>query len=195
MPVGTYGFAAWRVGTLYEGAAATPPVHLVGISDTTPAVRNFDLPAAGHVQRRGRRREQRGGPRASDRRRLRPVGRSGLQQRRHRALPRPDRQVPVRLRARRLHRCRRYGRLRHRARQLPRLRVAWRGVLALRSAGHGDRRRRRSTSRRRSRTCSTRPASSPPTHHVHGIAERRLARRTARTACASSPARASTTSS
>jgi hypothetical protein len=49
VPVGTIGFAAWREGTMYEGGAGTPPVHMVAISEATPAVRNFDLPAPGHV--------------------------------------------------------------------------------------------------------------------------------------------------
>ena len=49
MPVGSNGFVAWREGTMYEGGASTPPVHMVTISASTPAVRNFDLPAPGHV--------------------------------------------------------------------------------------------------------------------------------------------------
>ncbi len=49
MPTGTYGFAAWRAGTLYEGGAGTPPIHMVGIVETAPAEQNFDLPAPGHV--------------------------------------------------------------------------------------------------------------------------------------------------
>lgn len=49
LPVGTNGFVAWREGTMYEGGAGTPPVHMVTIDTTTPAVRNFDLPAPGHI--------------------------------------------------------------------------------------------------------------------------------------------------
>ncbi len=49
LPVGATGFAAWRQGTMYEGGAATPPVHNVVISATVPAVQDFDLPAPGHV--------------------------------------------------------------------------------------------------------------------------------------------------
>jgi hypothetical protein len=49
LPVGNNGFVAWREGTMYEGGASTPPVHMVTISDTVPAVQNFNLPAPGHV--------------------------------------------------------------------------------------------------------------------------------------------------
>jgi hypothetical protein len=49
LPLGTNGFAVWREGTMYEGGASTPPVHLKTISLLTPAVQNFDLPAPGHV--------------------------------------------------------------------------------------------------------------------------------------------------
>ncbi len=49
IPAGTNGLVAWREGTLYEGGASTPPVHTVSISQTTPKVQNFDLPAPGHV--------------------------------------------------------------------------------------------------------------------------------------------------
>ncbi|MEO6025749.1 MAG: hypothetical protein ABIR79_02640 [Candidatus Binatia bacterium] len=49
LPVGTNGFVAWRAGTMYEAGASTPQVHNVTISLTTPAVRNFDLPAPGHL--------------------------------------------------------------------------------------------------------------------------------------------------
>ena len=49
MPTGANGFVAWREGTMYEGGAATPPIHMVTISQTTPKVQDFDLPAPGHV--------------------------------------------------------------------------------------------------------------------------------------------------
>ncbi len=49
MPIGSNGFVAWREGTMYVGGAATPPVSLGSVSQVTPLVKNFDLPAPGHV--------------------------------------------------------------------------------------------------------------------------------------------------
>lgn len=49
MTTGSQGFVAWREGTMYEGGAATPPIHNVTISQTVPKVQNFDLPAPGHI--------------------------------------------------------------------------------------------------------------------------------------------------
>lgn len=49
LQTGSTGFVVWREGTLYEGGAGTPPVSLVTISQLVPAVKNFDLPAPGHV--------------------------------------------------------------------------------------------------------------------------------------------------
>ncbi len=46
---GSTGFVVWREGTMYEGGAGTPPVSLVTINQLVPAVKNFDLPAPGHV--------------------------------------------------------------------------------------------------------------------------------------------------
>ncbi len=47
--VGSYGIAAWREGTMYEGGGSVPLVHTITAVAGTPATRDFDLPAPGHV--------------------------------------------------------------------------------------------------------------------------------------------------
>jgi hypothetical protein len=49
LSTGATGFVVWREGTMYVGGAGTPPVSMVTISQLVPAVKNFDLPAPGHV--------------------------------------------------------------------------------------------------------------------------------------------------
>ena len=49
VPVGTYGIAAWRMGTPYEGGGTTPTVHTVVIDADTPATQDFALPATAKI--------------------------------------------------------------------------------------------------------------------------------------------------
>ncbi|HXC52023.1 MAG TPA: hypothetical protein VN634_14135 [Candidatus Limnocylindrales bacterium] len=49
MPVGTYGMAAWREGTPYEGGTATPTVHMITTDPETPVTQDFNLPQTGAI--------------------------------------------------------------------------------------------------------------------------------------------------
>jgi hypothetical protein len=49
VPVSSNGYAAWREGTMYEGGAATPTVHVVNVPFNGSVIQNFALPAPGHV--------------------------------------------------------------------------------------------------------------------------------------------------
>ncbi len=49
VPIGSYGVAAAREGTPYEGAAATPLVHTVTVATNATTVQDIPLPATGHV--------------------------------------------------------------------------------------------------------------------------------------------------
>ena len=49
LPVGTYGIAAAREGTPYEGGGSEPLLHELVIGDGAEAIRDFTLPATGRV--------------------------------------------------------------------------------------------------------------------------------------------------
>jgi hypothetical protein len=49
LPIGSYGVAAAREGTPYEGGAATPVTHAVGVAENATTVQDIALPATGHV--------------------------------------------------------------------------------------------------------------------------------------------------
>ncbi len=47
---GSYGIAAARDGTPYEGGGTTPLIHTITVASGTPVVQDFALPDTGHVQ-------------------------------------------------------------------------------------------------------------------------------------------------
>jgi len=49
LPTGSYGVAAARTGTPYEGGATTPLTHIVSVAANATTVQDIALPATGHV--------------------------------------------------------------------------------------------------------------------------------------------------
>jgi len=49
LPQGSYGIAAWREGTPFEGGGASPLVHNIVIAAGAPVVQDFALPATGSL--------------------------------------------------------------------------------------------------------------------------------------------------
>ena len=50
LPPGSYGVAAWREGTPYEGGASTPTIHLVTLTENTTTQQDVALPATGRLE-------------------------------------------------------------------------------------------------------------------------------------------------
>ncbi len=50
LPAGSYGIAAWREGTPFEGGGGTPLVHTINVMAGLTVTQNFDLPASGRLE-------------------------------------------------------------------------------------------------------------------------------------------------